>query len=776
MRGPYRAQVSSVVEALSIDVPDGFSWFGVPYRHAAVGPQSSLGYEQRLQLLSLVLKDHLYRYFYCTGTPVPHGPDLTPSSGGTDVGAFAVVLSKANSGAGTWEAGWRVDELTSTAATVTKGMLTVVASIRDCRAQPGCRLREGEYVSLRHPRESFHRSPGFYLARGNAPLTENEPLVRVYWNTTAAGAGVLVRQVTERLNSCGIPFHLKVLDDPRSYARCDSAVLYLATRDYARVRADHAGRLLDALAVHLIDAVPALTKRVAAGVGVAEEVAEHSFGAHRCGVLARAVIEGSRLDCPSTEHVALVEEHFGRAGIDPERPYLRAGSRDNYATFRSEDTCAPRGTTSDTLSEPAPGRDELLNAACRIGRLLVGTARWHADQCNWIGALGPAPQQRQASRFGAMGPDLYDGTSGIALFLGELSRITGDHEVRRTALGAIAHALEHAAPTTEQAGFYLGPWGIAAVTARLGHLLDRDDLTMRARGLAAACPVTGTEFDLMAGAAGRIIALLILHRLLGDDHLVAAACTTGHVLVDRAEDSTHGVSWSSGGIPGQRNLTGLSHGTAGAATALLELFSVSGVDDFRHAAESAMEYERAWFDDRERNWPDFRQVMAEGDLASVRLPYATTWCHGAPGIALSRIRAAELLPARIYEDEATAALTTTRDHVRSRLRSGHVNYSLCHGVAGNAEILFTGSRSSAALEPDVGATVRDTARRAVATCSERGEWPCGVGGGGPNPSLMLGWAGVGNFFLRLAREDTPSVLAPLAGPSWGVASSGRASG
>ena len=40
-----------------------------------------------------------------------------------------------------------------------------------------------------------------------------------------------------------------------------------------------------------------------------------------------------------------------------------------------------------------------------------------------------------------LGPDVYAGTSGIALFMAELAGLTGDPEVRRTAFGAIRHAL-----------------------------------------------------------------------------------------------------------------------------------------------------------------------------------------------------------------------------------------------------------------------------------------------------------------------------------------------
>ena len=42
-----------------------------------------------------------------------------------------------------------------------------------------------------------------------------------------------------------------------------------------------------------------------------------------------------------------------------------------------------------------------------------------------------------------------------------------------------------------------------------------------------------------------------------------------------------------------------------------------------------------------------------------------------------------------------------------------------------------------------------------------GSWPTGLAGGGDTPGLLLGTAGIGWFYLRLADpEETPSVLLP----------------
>ncbi|HEY2739710.1 MAG TPA: hypothetical protein VGK45_14975 [Thermoanaerobaculia bacterium] len=61
----------------------------------------------------------------------------------------------------------------------------------------------------------------------------------------------------------------------------------------------------------------------------------------------------------------------------------------------------------------------------------------------------------------AYGGELYSGTSGIALFLAYLHTATGERAFRRTALGAIHHALEHG--TAQRLPWPCGTFGSAEV-------------------------------------------------------------------------------------------------------------------------------------------------------------------------------------------------------------------------------------------------------------------------------------------------------------------------
>jgi hypothetical protein len=83
----------------------------------------------------------------------------------------------------------------------------------------------------------------------------------------------------------------------------------------------------------LEDAVPALTKRLCAGIGAADDPGDRdeSFGSHRCRLIAGALVSaherGMRtFDARRTAIAAAFEE----AGLDLGSPYLSSRSRDLY--------------------------------------------------------------------------------------------------------------------------------------------------------------------------------------------------------------------------------------------------------------------------------------------------------------------------------------------------------------------------------------------------------------------------------------------------------------
>jgi hypothetical protein len=599
------------------------------------------------------------------------------------------------------------------------------------------------------------------MAVGDRPLPHAgaEPLVRFYWHVDAAGAVQLMGLLTRRLNRAGLPFRLKVVNDPRGFGRCDAAVLYIRQADYA-AGAAIVGDIYPHLAAHVGRAIPALTHCLAPGLGLAEDPGQgESFGLHRCMLLAEGLVRGEEAGHGDADaRLSVIEQRFAEAGLNLERPYLRPDSTAEYPFALPAPVAVM--PAAPVPPQTAPAIDGLAVAA-EIGARLAREAIWYEDQCNWMGATLADP--RHGRVYAALGPDLYAGTSGVALFLAELWAVTGDVAIRRTALGAMRQALAQAGalPPPARLGLYTGWVGIALAATRLGGLLDDGALIGQARDLVRTLPADGAhEHDFLSGTAGAVAGLLVLAETLAAPKgaskeapaLVDQAAGLGDALVAAADKTAAGYSWPARAIRLARHLTGLAHGAAGIGYALLELYAVTGNAAYREAAEQAYAYERHWFDADAGNWPDFR--VAAGRTRRARA-FAVAWCHGAPGIALTRLRAYELLGDARYQAEAGVALATTRRAVEAALTAGGSDFCLCHGLAGQAEVVLAGP--AAPLSADLVAAV--AARGIAGARAAGGAWPCGPGGGAA-PGLMLGLAGIGLFYLRLHAPRTPTPLLP----------------
>jgi lantibiotic modifying enzyme len=409
-------------------------------------------------------------------------------------------------------------------------------------------------------------------------------------------------------------------------------------------------------------------------------------------------------------------------------------------------------------------RGEYLQTAAEIGERLVRNAVWYQHLCNWLGSSpdgGYVGASLPKMKNSTLGPELYSGTSGVALFLAELFARAPMALVRDTALGAIRQALKQAEtlPASCCWGLYTGHIGIALAAARVGTLLEDKEIVGQARLLVRRSARTkriNSDFDIMSGNAGAIAALILLRDLLSEPSFIDHAVSLGDELLILADRGDGLLSWSSPALPSLKNLTGFSHGVAGVAYALLELHQVTGASKYLEGAEQAFSYERRWFSAEAANWPDFRQDPTGRWRPKGAVSYAVAWCHGAPGIALSRLRAYELLRKEVYRTEALQALETTRRTTENWLNRSVGNYSLCHGQSGNAEVLLEGS-PILGQDSDGVALAYEVGDVGIARHVKKSDWPCGTPGG-ETPSLMLGLSGIGYFYLRLCDQSVPSIL------------------
>lgn len=761
----YRDQLDALARSVRVVDESAFSWFGRRI------PVASPGDGRGMEPLRTLLARHLYELFYVVGTPVPVGVRLVRSGGDLD-GAFVDTIQDAVRGAapgsGSPEGHWTFVASHRDGIVAEREGITFLVPHGSVTREPPSAKGSGR-LTVRQPTFLRAPQPGFCFVLGETPFPAGPaPVQRLYWNLHADGATALVRMLMRELNGGSVPFALKLINVAEAYTRCDSAVLYVPGRHLPGAL-DVVARRHRATDWALKEGVPALTKRLARGVGAAEDPGTgESFGQHRCRLLAEALSDPEVVASrgPARRARALA----GRVealGVSVAAPYLNPGSPDRLVL-----PAVRRGRRYGGRAAAGTGPlrwERLIDAAAGVGELLLEEALWRGGECTWMGPRheGPSPAASPAGRgsWSALGADVYLGTAGLACFLAPLAGLLGDDRFARAAGGALAYAAQETERSLgpADASLHLGWTGVAMCLIRLGGPLGRPDLV--AHGERMVRERLGEDLvcrsdDRLAGLAGNITGLLALARAGVREPVVEAADRLGRALLTRAVRT--------GGVPTWPNpahaavpLTGFAHGAAGIALTLTELAAATGHDEYRTAALEAIGYERRRFSRPQRNWPDYRRHPSVTGQPHRGRRYSVGWCHGAPGIALARMRMWTALGGDDLRAEAMPGFDTTLRSLTWMAGDGIERMVLCHGLGGNLMIARMLGREGLTTPPEL-ATTADTA---AGHLCERAEL---AGAGGDvsewirrTPSLLTGAAGIGHLLLGEAGADTAGLPSAL---------------
>jgi type 2 lantibiotic biosynthesis protein LanM len=276
--------------------------------------------------------------------------------------------------------------------------------------------------------------------------------------------------------------------------------------------------------------------------------------------------------------------------------------------------------------------------------------------------------------FGPVGTNLYGGSIGVACLLFLLSQIsdgpcsTHDYtSVVQAIISPIRRLAIDSSPDRKLRWWRNQPLGLGGSGGTMLALQALGETKLVCElfdGFRPEVLDADQGHDVISGTAGLVGCLLDQQ----SDFLNDLACMAGDLLCSRQRPCG---SWSTSASR-NRGLAGMSHGTSGILAALARLYRVTSHSHYRVAILKALSYERQIYDSDRKNWPDLR---SQSDS------FMTTWCHGAPGIALSRacLWGTDLWD-ETTESEINTALATT-----ATVRLGYDH--LCCGRLGLLGIL-----------------------------------------------------------------------------------------
>lgn len=407
---------------------------------------------------------------------------------------------------------------------------------------------------------------------------------------------------------------------------------------------------------------------------------------------------------------------------------------------------------------PAPAseidkKEALLSCAQETAQRIENTALKKGAGLAWVGVdwLGDS----EAAQLVSLGSDLYNGSTGIALFLAAHYHVCGSEKSKELAYKALAstrHQLKQntAARWARTIGIG-GASGLGSVIyglAAASQLLNDPDIladALSAANLISADLIAADEsLDIIGGSAGAILGLLKLHQVAGLGLALDKAILCGEHLLKKPRIGDDGKRcWINPQMLSPKPLNGMSHGASGFAYALIKLYEKTQRQEFLDAANECLEYEKSNYLPEHTNW---------GDLRGSGSTDVCQWCHGAIGIGIARLgikNAWKSYREDIDIDIQNAILASEKYWPNN-------TDSLCCGTLGSVEFINQCGKTLA--REDLKVLARNRFAALMNAANQNGGFTFHSNNPDFNLGLFRGAAGVGYTALRQLDPNLPNVL------------------
>lgn len=442
-------------------------------------------------------------------------------------------------------------------------------------------------------------------------------------------------------------------------------------------------------------------------------------------------------------------EAFSTDNLRLQREYIRATFEARRASANRR-PCTPVSFEWSSDQQLRDADETLLEAAVTIADQIAMRAVKQAGHLTWLAPIAATETGHLTAQ--PIGCSLYQGASGVALFLAALDRALGQSTYESLWVDAFSRVRNWSGGTTVR----LANLGLAngfgsyiyafAVLRDLADERQRDWIDASARKHIAALSdrliAADTAHDVLGGAAGAILALVAYYRSSGEQAAVKKAL----ICADHLIASYSGLA-SHAALDEAHVRCGMSHGAAGVALSLGRLWEVTGDVGLAKGVSRLVAFEDRNYCHDTKNWRHLRQ----GGHADVR-----AWCHGAPGIALAR---GGLVKAGLHKQDKFIFRDWTRAIRGSQADTSPRSDHACCGLVGTMDALL--QRGVAMGDQKLISQARGLALQMVRSSATNGTPRLQAWNHAPffDPSFFRGLSGIGYAYLRAAAPGRlPSIL------------------
>lgn len=330
-------------------------------------------------------------------------------------------------------------------------------------------------------------------------------------------------------------------------------------------------------------------------------------------------------------------------------------------------------------------KERCLNQAVVIGeRILSRAIRGrinHNIDYSWISTVFNGTEESSWS-ISPTGVDLYNGNAGVAIFFSYLSKLTNRKDFKEASYNSLNSMRERLKNFDSHNFRHMGAFdGWAGCIYSMHIVAENWDDSILREEVANGVDIINLsidhiqETDITSGLAGLLGILLSIYETTGYEKALKVAEKCAIKIINKSVTMGKGIAWNFS--LDNMAYTGFAHGSAGILSMLARLYTFNKDPLIINIIKKALNFERNNYVSAQGNW--------KRSFTDNTLQYA--WCHGAPGILLSRLILKDIgYKDDLIDKEIQIAINTTLE------RGLTSNHSLCHGNFGQIEILKMASK------------------------------------------------------------------------------------